>query len=192
MQNDQLAKFKKLDWVRLACLSACHVAFRVGTRTPLHTTHAIMIHYEFDHLQPLARQFRVRPLIHHSLRGPNSIGPKGEGDDDSSVYYDTMSSPGLTDSVEWIETLSPLIDDILPPPSYDWVAALRDKIALGGPAPRDSGWFGIGRVQTERDLREEKRVQERTQFRGGDLKATMKVLRHVRDALGWDGPECVV
>ncbi|KAL8276944.1 hypothetical protein RQP46_010672 [Phenoliferia psychrophenolica] len=176
MHNDQLAKFKKLDWVREACIAACHVAFRIGTKKPLHTTHVVLIHYEFDHSQPLARQFRVTgaELLTHK---------------EMAATYDTMSTPGLHGTLDWIEEMSKLIDDILPPPSYDWVAALRDKIALGGPPLERPGAFSKGRVQTGRDLREQRRVRERTDLHGDDLKLAMQLLTNCRDVLGWDGPD---
>ena len=57
---------------------------------------------------------------------------------------------------DWDDSNSTTIPHILPPADYDWVVALKQRIALGGPEPARLNPFNIKRILTVREQREQR------------------------------------
>lgn len=65
----------------------------------------------------------------------------------------------------WIDASSN-VSNILSPPSYDWIAALRATLELGADAPKKLPTVLRGRALTPRDLREKRIITEQTGLTG--------------------------
>lgn len=91
-----------------------------------------------------------------------------------------------TTSGTWIDRNELVISDLLPPPSWDWVDALRKRIAAGGSV--DRGHIDIYRELTQRELREQRVIREKTGQSGADLEMTMLNLARIRQYFDWEGP----
>ena len=81
------------------------------------------------------------------------------------------------------------LPDHAPPRSYDYLAALQERIPHGGPPPDDVLTLDKDFL-TDRDLREMEVVRRWTGQDDDDaLKSVMSLLRFFRNYLGWDRPE---